>query len=72
MFYACVGAEILRIGRVSNSVDNFIAASKILTNLISTGFFDVEKFGININGISMKLTRNIYQRKMNIMTYCFF
>ena len=30
MFYACVSAEILRIGRVSNSVDNFIAASKIL------------------------------------------
>ena len=30
MFYNCVGAEILRIGRVCSSVGNFLSASRIV------------------------------------------
>ena len=30
MFYGSIGAEILRIGRVSSSLDNFISSSKVL------------------------------------------
>ena len=30
MFYICVGAEILRIGRISSNTQNFIDAAKIL------------------------------------------
>ena len=30
MFYSSVGAEILRIGRVSSSVENFVSSSRIL------------------------------------------
>ena len=30
MFYACIGAEILRIGRVSSSLDSFFSSCKTL------------------------------------------
>ena len=30
MFYASISAEILRIGRVSSSLDNFVSSSKTL------------------------------------------
>ena len=32
MFYGSIGAEILRVGRVSSSTENFISSSKILVS----------------------------------------
>ena len=34
MFYSSVGAEILRIGRVSSSVENFVSSSRILSKRV--------------------------------------
>ncbi len=50
MFYNCVGAEILRIGRISSSTPNFVSAAKSLIDR-------AKKQGGKISGLERVLKR---------------